>query len=360
VRVGNLAPSVALDVVSAVETAGGSVFLGRARVEQTHAVGATDLGSDDLSFDWSFGLSSIHYNDGTGPDPALSPGGVFPFSAIDTAATTFPAAGVYSLIVSVADDDGGANAVSFTKLVTGRATCTQGLGFWKHQFSVLGTHQIDNPTLLAYLGVINHASGLYSERVAASTLPEARAVLNPSGSSMRPKAQAHLLAAWLNFAHGSVGWDELIDTDRNGTPDTPLRQVLGQAEAILLNPNANQQQLVRAKDLAESINLHDPYCEADAGDKTLVLQDDPSGACLLLNLTSRQYLWRLPEGALFPGQFSYLELGGRLLFLGKTADPAYLLGIVTTRGRTGTARLWAHEGIYSIVDWNIDDNRACP
>ncbi|OGT28300.1 MAG: hypothetical protein A2Z17_07355 [Gammaproteobacteria bacterium RBG_16_66_13] len=360
VRVDNLAPSVDLDMPSAVETAGGFVFLGRAGVEQTHAASATDPGSDDLSFEWSFGPESIYFNDGVGPDPEKSPGGAFPFTASDMAATALPAAGVYSLTVSAADDDGGAIAESFTKLVTGQATCTEGLGFWKHQFSVQGAHQIDNATLLGYLGVINHASGLYSETVAASTLAEARAVLNPSGSSMRRKAQAHLLAAWLNFAHGSVGWDEQIDTDRNGTPDTPLHQVLAQAEAILLNPSASQQQLVRAKDLAEAVGLFDPYCEPEPGDTTLTLQSDSSGACLLLNLTSGQYLWRQADGRRFVGPFTYAELGGRLLFLGGTGEPSFVLGIVTTRGRTGNAGLLVGRDAFRIIDPNIDNNKACP
>ena len=360
VHVDNLAPSVELEMAAAVETAGGPVFLGRAGVEQTHTANAADAGSDDLSFEWSFGPESTYFNDGIGPDPAQSPGGVFPFNSADTAATTFSAAGMYGLSVTVADDDGGATDQSFTKLVTGRATCTQGLGFWKHQFSVLGAHQIDNTTLLAYLGVIDHASALFSERVAASTLAQARALLNAGGPRMRSKAQAHLLAAWLNFAHGSVGWDELIDTDRNGTPDTPLRQVFAQAEAILLDASASHQQLVRAKDLAEAVNSHDPLCEPEAGDKTLVLQQDPAGACLLLNLSSRQFLWSTAQGSLYSGQFTFVELGGRLLFLGTTTDPGLLLGVVTTRGRTGTARLLVEGDVFGIIDPNIDNNRPCP
>ena len=74
---------------------------------------------------------------------------------------------------------------------------------------------------------------------------------------MRPKAEAQLLAAWLNFAHGSVGWDELIDTDKDGIGDTSLSEVGPRVEAILPNPIPSQQELVRAKDLAEAVNLLD-------------------------------------------------------------------------------------------------------
>jgi hypothetical protein len=352
VRVDNLAPSVALDMASAVETTGGSVFLGRARVEQTHTASATDPGSDDLTFGWSFGPVSTYFNDGVGPDSAQSPGGVFPFGAEDTAAATFDSPGVESLSVTVTDDDGGTAAAPFVELVTGAATCTQGQGFWKHQFSWQGSHQVDNPTLLAYLGVIDHASGFFSERVPATTLAQARTVMNSSGPGMRPKAQAQLLSAWLNFAHGAVGWD--------GTLDTPLHEVLAQAEAILLNPSASQQQLVRAKDLSETVGLFDPFCEPEPGDTTLTLQSDSSGACLLLNLTSGQYLWRQADGRRFVGPFIYAELGGRLLFLGGTGEPSFVLGIVTTRGRAGNARLLVGRDTFSIIDPNIDNNRACP
>ncbi|HLC05890.1 MAG TPA: hypothetical protein VJK02_22875 [Anaerolineales bacterium] len=139
--------------------------------------------------------------------------------------------------------------------------CTLSQGFWKHQFSGQGNQQVDNDTLQAYLAIVNHASGLFSEATPLNSLAEASTVMDAKGSGMRPKAQAQLLAAWLNFAHGSVGWDELVDTDRDGTGDTAFSEVVSDAEVILHNPNANQQELVRAKDLAEAVNLLDQGTE---------------------------------------------------------------------------------------------------
>jgi PKD repeat protein len=78
---------------------------------------ATDPGSDDLTFTWEFEMgptaTNIYYNDGTSPDPYPSPWGTFPFSATDTMSHIYGDNGVYSLTITVEDDDGGV-----TELVT--------------------------------------------------------------------------------------------------------------------------------------------------------------------------------------------------------------------------------------------------
>ena len=103
--------------------------------------------------------------------------------------------------------------------MTGDGDCTRTQGFWKHQFSLKGKHHIDDPALQAYLALINFASAVFSEQTPAATLAEAREVMWASGPDMRDKAEAQLLAAWLNFAWGAVGWDEMIDTDWDGLAD---------------------------------------------------------------------------------------------------------------------------------------------
>ena len=83
---------------------------------------ALDPGSDDLTFVWSFEfgptVSHIFFNDGTGPDPAKSPGGVFPFSSNDVATHTYGDNGVFRISLTVQDDDGGSS--SYETLVTVR------------------------------------------------------------------------------------------------------------------------------------------------------------------------------------------------------------------------------------------------
>ena len=266
VTVLNLPPTVTLDTADATQFAGGLAFTGRAGLPQSHQATATDPGSDDLIFIWDFGhttITNIYYNDGFGPDPYPSPHGVFPFTATDMVSVTFFDPGLYTLVLTVEDDDGGFDTASLPKLVTGDADCTRSQGFWRQQFHGRGHQHVDNETLLAYLTMIDFASAIFSEQVPAATLAEARAVLWHSGSGMRARAEAQLLAAWLNYAHGTIGWVEMIDTNGDGVPDTPFYQVIYEAENLLLDPSASHQDLERAKDLAEAINLHDaqnPLC----------------------------------------------------------------------------------------------------
>ncbi len=76
---------------------------------------ATDPGSDDVTFTWSWGDGSqddvtTYFNDGLGPDPYPSPD-VNPMTATDVARHSFPAAGTYDVVLSVTDDDGGVTEV---------------------------------------------------------------------------------------------------------------------------------------------------------------------------------------------------------------------------------------------------------
>jgi hypothetical protein len=82
---------------------------------------ASDIGSDDLTFQWEFELSTtytnIHYCDGVGPDPMPSPYGIFPMTTTDTVTHSQGDNGIYTLVLSVIDDDFGMAIYSTTVTV---------------------------------------------------------------------------------------------------------------------------------------------------------------------------------------------------------------------------------------------------
>lgn len=76
---------------------------------------AFDIGSDDLYFNWNFefgpNTTNVFYNDGVGPDPYPSPD-INPINITDYAANTYGDNGVFNVILTVYDDDGGSTAVT--------------------------------------------------------------------------------------------------------------------------------------------------------------------------------------------------------------------------------------------------------
>jgi hypothetical protein len=262
VTIHNVAPEVTLDTAGTVTLPSGQqAFLGRKGTPQLHTATANDPGSDDLTFAWSFGQTTTYLNDDPNVDqePEVV-AGTAPFAASDTGTVTFAAAGVYTIGVSVADDDGGVGGASLTKLVTDDCDCTKSQGYWKHQFDPKrkGGNLIPQETLQTYLDVIGEASGAF----AGLTPEQAYVILKQA------KVKAQTLAAWSNFAKGAIGWDELVDTNGDRIGDRTFGSVITEIELILSNPAATGADLERGKDLAESINLHDKnngLCESGVG-----------------------------------------------------------------------------------------------
>lgn len=88
----------------------------------TFTATASDPGSDDLTFTWDYGdgttnTETIYFNDGVSPDPYPSPDGTYPFSAIDTVSHTYGDNGVFTLMLTVEDDDGGVTVYTTTVTV---------------------------------------------------------------------------------------------------------------------------------------------------------------------------------------------------------------------------------------------------
>ncbi len=251
VIVNNIDPELALDVGDAVSFPGGDYFVGRIGVPQNHAASASDPGSDDLTFTWGFGAETTYFNDGVAPDPPKSPQGTFPFFAADDADVDFALPGAYEIDLTVTDDDGGSDAAGLAKVVTGDATSTEGVGWWKHQYGGLGRPQVDEAFLEGYLDVINAVSSVFSESVAATTLDEAEAVLSATGSDRRVHATTDLLAAWLHFASGGVAWDAAVPLEGGAT--VPFLDAMHQIELTILDGDATDAELLDAELLAQRV-----------------------------------------------------------------------------------------------------------
>ena len=178
----------------------------------------------------------------------------------DAKSHTFGKACFYEVKFSSLDDDTGSGQDAINVVIVGNATQVRSAGYWQTNFGKVlgapGKKDFDAPALLCYLKIAGYASTVFDEVRNASTLALAYGVLNVSqnGGTMTELFDRQLLAAWLNFANGAIGYNQLVDSNGDGTPDTAFSVVVSVAEAVRTNPASTRAQIEAQKIILERLN----------------------------------------------------------------------------------------------------------
>ena len=260
----NVDPTATIDESGATVINGVPTILANAGSPVTFDGRSTDPGSDNLtvSWDWDDGppapdVTTSHLVNPPALDPLPSPS-IQPRNVLDTQVHAFGQACMYDVGLASGDDDGGAASDTVKVLITGNALLARSAGYWQNAYRDRNHQRFDTATLECYLEIAAFVSLVFDEVRDASTIAAAFDVLRVNNQvADTEQLDRQLLAALLNFANGAIGWNELVDADGNGTPDTAFSAAVAAAEAVRLNPLATKAQIVAQKDVLERINLSD-------------------------------------------------------------------------------------------------------
>lgn len=262
VTVNNVSPTAAIDETDTILINGVPTFLASAGDPVDFSADSTDPGSDDLTltWDWDDGppapdITEVSLVNPPGADPLPSPS-VQPRDVTNDQTHAFGLACRYDIVFGSEDDDGGAATDEAVVIIVGNDDTIRSSGFWSSEFRRKGKNFFTDQELTCYLEIVDFVSLVFGETRSASTFAEAYDVLRVNGTSdMRQLLDRQLLAALLNFANGSIGWDELVDTNGDSIDDTAFSAVIATAEAVRNNPASTKAQIQAQKNLLERINL---------------------------------------------------------------------------------------------------------
>jgi hypothetical protein len=260
--VDNVDPTATIDESGTVLVNGIPTFLASAGDPVDFEGRSTDPGSDDLdlSWDWDDGppapdVTTTYLVNPPALDPLPSPT-VQPRDVTDAKTHAFDQACMYDVGFDAVDDDDGTGDDSVSVLIVGNADLVRSSGYWYQQYRLGNAQMIDDVTLDCYLEIVDFVSNVFDEETNTSTIQKARNVLKKT-HPMESALDRQLLAAWLNFANGAIGLDELVDTDFDSIADTVFYNALMAAETVRLDAGATHAELEAQKDMVESINLMD-------------------------------------------------------------------------------------------------------
>jgi hypothetical protein len=265
VTVNNVAPTAEIDETGTVLINGIPTFLAHAGETIDFSGRSTDPGSDDLdlTWDWDDGppspdVTTTYLVNPPLLDPFPSPS-VQPRDVTEIQPHAFADACAYEISFIADDDDGALTEDNANVIIVGNAELVRTAGYWLHQYRQNGKTEFNEDELNCYLAIVGFVSQVFDEVTDASTIENAIDVLfmKQSKGSMDEIFDHQLLAAWLNFANGSVEYFELVDTDGDGVVDTSFADAMIAAEAVRLDPGATLAQLEEQKEILERINQMD-------------------------------------------------------------------------------------------------------
>lgn len=247
----NVAPAATLTLTGGhvMDINGASTVVASVGENFTFTGQSHDPGRDGLTLTWDWG-------DGApAPDVAAFypvPGATGPNDATDVRIHAFGRACIYDVTFKSMDDDAASAEDHVSILVTETGNRARLEGYWQHELGRNGG-VLDPAVLACYLAIVERVSTVFSEARAAATFDAAFAVVNlkQNAGSEREQLDRELLVAWLNFASGAIAYTEPIDTDGDGTPDTPFYRAMQQAEAVRLDPAATPAML---RDVTQAVH----------------------------------------------------------------------------------------------------------
>lgn len=206
---------------------------------------ASDPGSDDLTFAWSFGDGGSDvetYFVGAGPDPLPSPEIDPRVDIVDTTEHQWQQACTYAVDLTVTDDDGGVVADRTYVIVTGIEDRTFGPGWWLRGYNATKkASKLDAVTRDCYIGIVEHMSAVFSAERSIADSADVFDVLQTDNTSTDIELlDQHLLTAWLNVANGALDWTEVGD-------------VMRAAEAVRLDPTSTREELLAQKQILDDL-----------------------------------------------------------------------------------------------------------
>lgn len=251
VDVANVDPGLTIDTSGTQGYDGVEAFVLDAGGSVTVPLVATDAGSDDLTVTWDWGDGGTSSETSLVNPPALDPPKsptVQPRDVDLSADHVYAEACLYELVTEVEDDDGGTAADTAAVVVVGGGTKSKQHGWWLNQYREKPSNDFSAAELECYLDIVVFFSTVFDTTL---DLDDAVAIFDsPPSNDADAQFDQFLLAAWLNFANGSVDLATPVTVD--GHPTTWGEAMLA-VEEVRTDPSSTPLDVRHAKGRLASI-----------------------------------------------------------------------------------------------------------